>query len=360
MKRRRLIIRLAGGLVIFLIINWIIRTVFDPSYYYGNDTIEHKMLEYREDPSLYNTILIGSSCIFWNIEPVLFESMQPESWRTYIYNFGSGGTLPPETYNFLGKLLEENAEHIESVIIELRDVSFFPRHHRQTLRKRYFMSPKWYAFIVKANLDSGIPVRAKRNNIVQYGVATLERFLNIDYFNDIYGKSPETKQKYHDRLENLQTNATRGFLPGDPEREEAKHERFLKDTSYLSSLAEMYRVHKANRENLNLNSVHLARILRIIEECDRRGVHCIFLMHPKQDRIHLAETIALAEHIPELHLIDISDPDIYPELYLVKNSLNNNHFNIRGTEILTTLAAQKFSLIHSRWLESKEDESERE
>ena len=356
MKRGRLIKKLAGGLVILLLINWIIRTAFDPSYYYGNETIELKMLEYRQDPSPYNTILLGSSCIFWNIEPVLFESMQPASWGTFIYNFGSGGTLPPETYNFLAKLLDENEEHISRVIIELRDVSLFPRHHRQTLRKRYFMSPKWYAFIVKSNLASGIPGKAKSNNIIHYGVATLERILNIDYFNDIYGKSPEMKQKYRDRLENLQKKATRGFLPGDPEREVEKHERFLKDTSYLSMLAGKYRLHKANRENLNLNSVHLARIMKIIEDCNQRGIHCIFLMHSKQDRIHLAETIALAGHIPELHLIDISDPDIYPELYLAKNSLNNNHFNIRGTEILTTLAAQKFTLVHSMWLESRKGE----
>ncbi|MFO7722464.1 MAG: hypothetical protein R6V49_04485 [Bacteroidales bacterium] len=106
--KKQLAIRLLGGFAALMLLNGLIRMAFDPSWYYGNDVLRIKMEQFDDHSEQYNTAMIGSSCIFWNLDPVLFDSVQPPEWDIRSFNFGSGGTTPPETYFILESLLSQN------------------------------------------------------------------------------------------------------------------------------------------------------------------------------------------------------------------------------------------------------------
>ncbi|MFO7722262.1 MAG: hypothetical protein R6V49_03470, partial [Bacteroidales bacterium] len=250
-------------------------------------------------------------------------------------------------------LLSQNPRALKQVVIELRDDNHFPPHHANTLRKRYFMSPRWYAFIVKSAIGSPIPAAERKNSIRRYGLALLERLCNIDYFNSIYAPDEETVLKNEERTYNIRNRSVQGFLPVLYNREEEVREAFLRDTTRLGSVAARLRSLKKAGEPRSVNKNHVEFIHRMISRCNDEGIHIVFFLHPKLDPMYLEGTIALSHYIPENHLIDISDPESHPELYLVKNSLNNNHFNSRGTQILSNLAARKFMEVHQGWLQAQ-------
>ncbi len=352
--KRILIIKFLAILAITIFFAWLIRLAFDPSFCYGNETLHEKTEFYHKEPEIYNTIMIGSSCFRWNLKTDQFDSLMPPEWKVYSYNFGSAGTHPPETYDFLEKLLKRHKGSIQNVIIELRDISLFPDQNRHTVRVRYFLTPKWYSFIVRAKLQkSSIPVEERISSIQQYGIAFMERWLNAGYINDIYGKSRESKMKSENRKQYFQTTDVRGYAPLWPQQEAERTRIFQADTSFLTKIAIEHRIIRNREADLIPNRVHLKKLLKIIETCNKAGIHCVFLFHPKLEMLHLEETIALAGLVPENHLIDISDPDLYPELYLAANSMNKNHFNRQGTRIFTDLVARNFQAIHAEWLENR-------
>jgi hypothetical protein len=350
---KRLVIRVLGGLAALMLINGIIRLAFDPSWYYGNDALRVKMDDYGSQSGLYNTAMIGSSCIFWNLDPVLFDSLQPAAWGIHSFNFGSGGTIPPETYHILDNLLARYDHSLRQIIVELRDDIHFPAHHVNTLRKRYFMNPRWYAYVVRSGTGSPVPREERHTVFRRYGLALLERLCNIDYFNSIYGPADELDNLNRKREGSFRNRSVQGFLPVLYNREIEVREAFLKDTSQLAFVASQVRSFKGPGGSVYVNKFHVDHIQGVINKCNSKGIHVVFLIHPKLDPVYVQRTVALARYIPENHLIDLSDPDAFPELYLVKNSLNNNHFNIRGTEILSNLAARKFTEIHHSWLRTQ-------
>jgi hypothetical protein len=339
--------------ILLLVINLGIRRVFDPSPYYGNDSYLVKMELYKADTIPSDNLMVGSSCIFWNLNTPLFDSLLPSDITKTTFNFGGGGTLPPEIYYFVEYLLERESDGIRSLVIELRDIGRFPDHHRYTLRKRYFMTPRWYLFIVNVTLNGSQNNTLKRNMIARYGMALTERLLNIGYFNDLYGQPEDQRYKYLKMKENLITRGVRGYLPMHEDREAREENRADRDTVLPTILAATYRNAMQHPEYTSVNTVHLRKLTQLIKECEKRNIHCLFLLHPKhEDEVSFREAIALSVHLPAIHVIDVADPDKYPELYLQENSLNRNHFNISGTSFLTTFAAGQFTELHSRWKDS--------
>jgi hypothetical protein len=351
MKKGRLLIKLCAGLMALLVINWGIRELFDPSFYYGHNILEYKMKQFESRPEQYNTVMIGSSSIFMNMDPEIFDANQPKEWNILSYNFGSGSTLPPETYMFLDGLLDQYGNRIEVVLIELRDLCHYPDYHRNTLRKRYWLTPSWFAFILRANLDSHIAASERTKSIQRYGISLLERMFNVNYFSDLFATPNELVQKRETRMKELQQNMRQGYIPTTPEDACARQNKFIADTTFLVSSTQTYKTLIAGRKQAPVNNAHLNHVLWIINRCNELGIHCVFLSHPKQILFQLEEAFAMAQHIPSLHLIDLTDPNKYPELFLSENTMDNSHYNIQGTQILTTLAAQKFRHIHGQWLE---------
>lgn len=340
MDLKKLTYKLFLGIVLILICAWIVRSIVDPSAFYGNDIVNEKMKHYGSNAAEYNAIFIGSSNVLRNIDPLTFDESLPGSLGVSSYNLGSGGTTPPETYHIYEHLLRQYGDNLKYVFIELRDIGIFDQFHLHTLRKRYWMTPSEYLFVVRSNLQSSITPESKRTNFRYYGISLLERMFIIDYFNDIYGKSTEGQeaQEYKKRL--LRDTGTRGYL--GLEGRSLRQQQFLMDTSMLAQMAHSYRQIDADTADIHYNEVHANRILRIIEESEKRGVHLFFVLHPKHRPEQMKVTLALAKHIPERNLINLADPDVYPDLYLARHSFSDSHFNVRGSRILSRLIAEKF------------------
>jgi len=341
MELRKLIIKLFLAILLILAGGALIRYLADPSPYYGNDILEEKMRIFSNDTSDYNTVFIGSSIVMRNIDPEYFDLQFPDSPGISSYNLGMGGTLPPETYIFYERLLADYGEQLRYVFIELRDVALFHPHNLHTLRRRYWATPAEYAFVVRSSLGSKMPREYKRKNILYYGITLLERLFLVDYFNDLFGHTIRDPEVREFKRQTIRGKQKRGFLPFDDDATSMRREEFLADSSKLFHMASLYLEHIAVGEGLNCNHPHIRRINHLIDLSKQHNVHCFFVLQPKQNEMQWEEAIALAQHIPPGHLINVADPRTVPELYLAKNSFSENHFNNAGTKVLTRLIAEE-------------------
>jgi hypothetical protein len=339
MELKKLTYKLLLGLILVIAGAWGVRTLFDPSPYYGNDILEEKMRDFDAVADRYNSVFIGSSIVLRNQDPALFDQQLPDSLGIRTYNLGSGGTLPPETYVFTDHLIRRYNKHLRYIFIELRDVGMFHPHHLHTLRKRYWMTTAEFAFIARSNIASGIPSKLKHRNIRYYAISLLERIFIIDYFNDIFGHTVKDEESKEFKLNTLRNANLRGYLP--LEGWSARQEQFLMDTTKLYATAEIYRTYDA-MEGLQGNPVHLARIAKLIRQAEEAGIKCYFVLNPKHSDVQMREAVALARGVPPELLINLADPDAVPALYMAINSFSDNHFNLKGTEVFTQYIAQRF------------------
>lgn len=341
MQLKKLTYKLLIGLVLIIAGAWIVKLVFGPSYYYGNDILEGKMKVYSPDSGRYNAVFIGSSVVLRNIDPKVFDSSLPDSLGITSFNLGSGGTLPPETYIFYENLLKQHGAGLKYAFIELRDIGIFDPFHLHTLRKRYWITPGEYLFILRSDLPSPKTRDIKLSNARYYGISMLERLFIVDYFNDIYGKSTEGREVQEFRLKMVRDEENRGFL--GLEGRSVRQQQFLMDTTSLVRIAEAYRRVSSEREKYAHSTAHADRIKSLIELSEKHGVKCYFILHPKHRPDQITSTLLTAMQIPEKNLINLADPDITPELYLARYSFSESHFNMRGAQVLSKMIAEKFN-----------------
>ncbi len=350
MKGTILIGKLMAGLILILGMSFGIRRAFDPSWYYGNETLAHKMHLYLPVQDSFSTIFIGSSTIFYNLDPIQFDSLMPPEWHIKSYNLAGGGSLPPETYRFVEELIERNPGKISNIILELRDIGIVSPNHRNTLRKRYWLSPYWYRLVLKSQQQSGLPRELRIRTALYTTESFMERTFNLGYFNDLYGKDQESDQISEERLSDIVANGRNGMLPVSAEKEQMRKGEFYKDTSRLMFIGNACKSFKPLPDKSLSGKAHLRELVRLMDVCTRNGIHLVFVLHPKMEKVQVTETMALATGLPENHLVNLTDPDKYPELYLAENSLNYNHFNRKGTCIFTELAARGFIEAHHEFI----------
>jgi len=339
MELKKLILKLALAIMLILLGTALIRHWVDPSPWYGNEIMDEKLKYWNENHHQFNTVYIGSSIVLKNFDPLLFDSLAPPEKNIRTYNLGMGGTLPPESYKMFEWLLKNRSTELKHVLFELRDLGLFHPHHLHTLRRRYWITPKEYAFIVQTNLNSSIPSQLKRHNIAHYGISLFERLFLINYFNDLFGHSDLDPETLEYRRNLIKGTEGHGYLP--IENNSPRGELFMMDTTHLGLMADTYRAFKRKAKSLPHNQPHIRRIQSMIHVCEQQGIQLWFVLHPKQNLMQIEETLGLLFNIPKTNRIDLADPDYYPQLYYAVNSYSENHFNFDGTRLLTRLLSEE-------------------
>jgi hypothetical protein len=332
-----------AGLSMIILINLAIRHCFDPSWYRGNMALSMKMQDYLKIQDSVNTVFVGSSCIFWNLDPVIFDSIMPPDWQIKSFNLGSSAFTPPETYWFVHELIRRYPGKIKNIILELREPLPYNEKNRHTLRERYWLTPRWYSYIIKSELrNHDLPANERFYTMLFTTESYAEKLFNVGYFNTLLNQDAAVKQNRNKKISQYRKNGMRGMLPIDEGHERIKTPEFLKDTTMLAKMASAQKYLRQKNDPGQLNQMHLKAIQDLIKQCRQENIHLVFLFHPKTTYRQLPGTIGLMKHIPAGNLLDLADPDSFPELYLVENSLNNNHFNRKGTRVFTQLAGAGF------------------
>lgn len=343
--------KLASFFVISLFISTIISLCLP--YHWGNEYF-HPKIEYLEKhrDKKFNTFFFGTSRVYRQIDPFIFDSIvnQSQKKKSTSFNLGAAGLKNPESFylieNFLSSDIVKNTKYC---FLELRnvDVTGEKRLHKQA--NNYCKNLRDILFVWKSNYHMKIGIDKQRSSISNYAVSYIENILHFGHF----GEQLLDDYYYFDNLGEKEN----GYLSIDDEFKmlnnktktfdnfQEKRRGFLNDTTILS---------KYKKKTLNWNKdkdetydkVYLDRLLTLRNHCKKHNITLIFILAQQSDK----KTVELSKQLPKESVIDLCDPNKHSAFYSVENHFDKGHLNKKGATLYSKALANAFIKI----LEEKE------
>lgn len=344
--------RLIKKLIAFVLIVYFLMHCYNQllPYYWGNQGWVTKMDLLKSQPNEYNTFFIGSSRIYRQVNPMVFDSI---SKTTNSFNLGFAATFNPETYYLLNGLLKDDDFKVRNLVVEMQPLIRISKVNNHTRKVKYFMNFRMFKFVFKHFFNSpNYSLKAKIKTLKAYFISYGENLFNIGLLKDSIeyfrrNGDFESKGEYY-RL----GHSKRGFLslqeqlmlyPNNHLQERVNE--FKADSSQSIIRKKILINSKADSSNFKLNSVHNDYVHKLIKIAGEKNIHIVFVLPPKLSRLSFKQVYPIFKKLPQKNKIDLLDPMKYPEFYKEENSFDIGHLNDNGSEIFTKSLAQKFVLL---------------
>lgn len=339
------------GLFLLLLLSICILFSFFLPYHWGNRWYSTK-IRYLESENFTeaNVFFFGSSRIYRQIDPEIFDMHHFMEQAYLSYNLGAPALFCPQVYwlyeNFLESDLSRSAEHVFIELMEVDLISNFLLHQERTY---YWQNLAYLKFVIKSiSNNQRINLKRKVRSSLNYFISYTEGKL----FASRYVQKFLTKKNYYD--EKYLGENKRGFFPLEQDLETTNDattkqhliervEGLRNDIESLTNRAShSIEIHENNYEYSGYDNTHLDLILHLIESSENKGIHLIFILSPRNTSEDL---VALSKQIPKKNLIDMSNAKKFPELFSLDNSFDIGHLNTQGSQEYSKLLAEQFVLI---------------
>jgi len=295
----------------------------------------------------FDTLFIGSSRVYFQISPVIFDRVARESGlATHSFNFGIGGMYLPETAYLLEQILNLKPRNLRWVFIEYDELQTRWSPDNQTSRRAlYWADWKRVSLLLRKLTDAGTDPLW---------------LLNPTKLRDIVLPKNDEKNTrdlltfYAAQFEKNYTNVARAadvldyFLDRDTNERRA---------SYLGAASDGY-VTKPNRMSPNQAAAYERALSAALAQTGTRalspyaveayrqcaqevrsiGASPIFLITPSTTQINVAtESTGLTGVV-----MAFNDPRAYPNLFRSSVRRDGQHLTKSGAEEFTRLVAANF------------------
>jgi hypothetical protein len=316
-------------------------------FHWGNQYFSTKF-SYLEtsQPSNYNLFFFGSSRVNRQIAPFVFDSIikSQSSLEINSFNLGSPATFCPQNYYLYEKFLESNlSSNTKFCLVELMPVTPISTYFFHQEQTNYWINFEELKFIIKSfNQNKKYNKLEKEKHIRRYIESYIESFFHIGHL----GKQLLTTNFYDYRFLGERLD---GYYPMGLELRTVKDEEInkhlieisleiKKDSTILNKrfndAIEFY-----NNKDESFDSIHLNRILNLLDKSSKLGIKTIFFISPRSSS---QELINLFNKIPKENKIDMANPYIYKEFYLLKYAFDRGHLNEQGAKIYSEAIANEF------------------
>jgi hypothetical protein len=309
--------------------------------------VSQKFRFFAEHRDEFDTLFIGSSRIYFQISPAVFDRVTRESGLpTRSFNFGIGGMYLPESAYLLEQILNLKPRNLRWVFIEYDEMQTKWSPENQTSRRAlYWADWKRVSLLLRKLTDAGtgphwVASPAKLRDIVlrqkdEKNTRTLLTF-------------------YATQFERNYTNVARaadvsGYLLGRDTNE--------RRASYLGAVSDGY-VTKAGRMSPSQTAAYERGLAAAIaqtatqllspyaveayrqcaQEVSNIGATPIFLITPSTTEINIAAEGAQAPGV----VMAFNDPRTYPGLYHSSVRRDGQHLTKSGAEEFTRIVAANF------------------
>jgi hypothetical protein len=295
----------------------------------------------------FDTLFIGSSRIYFQISPAIFDRVTRESGlATHSFNFGIGGMYLPETGYLLEQILKLKPRKLRWVFIEYDELQTKWSLENQTSRRAlYWADWKRVSLLLRKLIDAGTdpllsPNPAKLRDIalrqesekntrglLTFYVTQFERnYTNVSRAADVleYFWGHDTKER---RARYLGA-ASDGYVakPNRMSRAQA--------ASYERGLAAAM----AKAETRSLSPYTVSAYRQCAQDVTNIGAAPIFLITPSTTQIDVTtESTGLPGAV-----MAFNNPRTYPNLYRSNVRRDGQHLTKSGSEEFTRIVAGKF------------------
>ena len=295
----------------------------------------------------FDTLFIGSSRVYFQISPAVFDSVTRESGMpTHSFNFGIGGMYLPETAYLLEQILNLKPRNLRWVFIEYDELQTKWSPENQTSRRAlYWADWKRVSLLLRKLIDAGtdplwLPNPSKlhdivlrqrdekntRNLLTFYATQVERNYTNVSRAADVlyYFLGRDTKER---RASYLGVGSD-GYIIR-PNRmspsQTAAYERGL-----AAAMAE------AGTRPLSPYAVEAYR--QCAQEVRSIGAAPVFLITPNTAQINMAAERTETSGV----VMAFNNPRVYPNLYHSSVRRDGQHLTKSGAEEFTRVVAANF------------------
>ena len=310
-------------------------------------TIREKLAHLAAHGGEYDAIFIGSSRIQTHLMPQIFDPLVGSSGLPMkSFNAGVASMRTPEDGWFLDQILVRRPARLRWVFLELdyfqtelqddqqgtvRGVAWHDGRRAWQLLRRHL--------VLEHDLDWRDPIAAcctQLRDFIQHLSGFGQRATQLGRAAVLYDRwrhqTPPDPMDWR-KLGESGDGWTPSEHAGSPSRKTVARLAALID----EKKGDRPKPHETDRVTQAVLGETIGRIIRA-------GAVPILIIPPRAREYYLVPS---AENARRAHVIDLCDPDRYPELYEARNRIDTSHLNAAGAEVFTRLVAARFLEIAS-------------
>jgi hypothetical protein len=300
---------------------------------------------FRADPT-FNTLFVGSSVTFRQIDPAIFDAELSDSHRVHSYNLGNDGLYAPRSIDFLEYLLTTAPPNLDTVFVELFRLDEIMANYNAP-EIMHATGYREFVEISQTIIAANFPARYKLWLLAQYTRGFAYKAFGFGLVN-YYFLERQLKSQHTERL----AAADRGFYAKDVELLQSRDPenvaalKSVRATLYghpdKLELRRQMHVDKYQKQWTVTLNPFTRRLFELIDEAERQGIRLVFVLPPLLDLrgISFAYPVWLA--LPPNHRLDLSDPQRFPELYDYNHLFDLEHVNSVGSRWFTRYLAEAY------------------
>lgn len=322
----KLITRFALLLALFIGGHLLLKAII--SDVWGSSTIKLRTDYYLDHADEYNALFVGSSLTKHHIDPLVISEHLDSSLDVRIYNMSDGGYYTPESTIGIDNILKNKPDNLKYIFLEMTTPS--PAvGNKYTTRTTYWHNLQNSSLIIQHIQAGNFGDEYEQDWLEETVASTVMNYLHFGRGKDIL-----TLYLFPNRTPNYEQVKGingHGFYPLPLDLISASRQKLLDDPTIVDNIRQ-----KATNQRKNMTFVSepiRQHLYDLMERADAHGVELIFVMPP---RFYTPVFNAL----PEERRIDISSPDVYPQLYTLENSWDATHLNEVGAAQYSTLFAE--------------------
>lgn len=332
---KRFFLRTLAFLVILLLIRILVGILIP--YHTGGGPISASIVHIEQKKKPVDILFMGTSRIRRGIIPTLFDSTckKNRNREDLSFNIGMNATRIGENLYLLKHFTRSNAgKALKVVFVEWSDTYFPHPDNRKTERARYWMdAPNFRDYMFNVFESHGPKFAWTEGHVTYITSAFIHRTFSLAHL----GQSWMKPARSEDDLD-----ITRGYkITYDHAPILQKNTSPDRKIPYFDSA--FIRIQQANANELHRKQdiMPLYQDLKLWNKWLRRmklqGVHMVLLIMPGQ----MSERqLGLARSISREHVLDLSDPNQYPDLYDRSVYYDKIHLNNAGGRLLTLHLAE--------------------
>jgi hypothetical protein len=304
--------------------------------------ISPKYQYYQAHKDEYNALFFGSSRIYSQVDPILFDNQVKANGETIkSYNFGIPALRALPGYVLMRDVLKNPPKHLKWVFIETPlDRGYEPIQNARTNRAIYWHTPENTRLAISYIFHSSGSMLDKAALMSSHLLPFVYHQMNIGrlfaQWLPIHQFSEEEKAVSDVFL------AKEGLFPLTDETA-SDRQAFLSQLGRYEQAVQQ----AADRKQQNPNRItyiepgKLSLLQKLVEAVEATGAQPIFVIPPTLDpQFDLKRAYNLG-HIPTL--LAFNDPAEHPDLYALEQRYDEEHLNAKGTELFTQKLANSFS-----------------
>lgn len=297
-------------------------------YYYGNHGYMDKFHEFNRHPNQYNAVAFGSSRIYRGFDPTQISLLTNGKIR--FYNFGTDGTIAPESYYLYEKFVQQVPKgSIELAIVEISNLNPIQDKNIGTTRGSYWITLENLIFSYQYIQNTSDLSYTFGKYLKQYYHKLVDiTKIKSGIRNMFFVNKPEGIHGYYPYELDMQNtkNKERKVLLQN------KSQELRQDSTYFKEVKSEVRLTRQDHSH-SVNKAHLNKLRYLTELSKTKNIDVYYLIMPGTGYgLNQSDLYPLLSSTG-IQIIDMSNPDSFGMFYENELYFDRSHLNMTGSRV---------------------------